>query len=195
MDKRTLLIRKLSSCAARNGTREMTGRSSGVKIREAVERTLREEGEPFLLVLDFGGSGPIDFSWADEMVAKLISRLWGGEYGEKFVLLRGLTGSQLENVVVALERKRLAALVAGPRGWRIIGSLNNYLVRTLKQIMKKRRLTLRELSEEEGIGMNTSGTRLLNLYKKRLVARIDGVGARREEVHRGRQFVYQSLLA
>ena len=195
MDKRTLRIRKLSSCPGRNGSREMTGRSRGIKIREAVERTLREEKEPFLLILDFGGSGPIDFSWADEMVAKLISRLWGGEYGEKFLLLRGLNGLQLENVVVALERKRLAALVTGPGGWRIIGSLNNYLVRTLNHIMKKRRLTLRELSEEEGIGMNTSGTRLLNLYKKRLVARIDGVGAGKEEVHRGRQFVYQSLLA
>jgi hypothetical protein len=195
MDKRTLLIRKLSSCPGRNGTREMTGRSRGIKIREAVERTLRETKEPFLLVLDFGGSGPIDFSWADETVAKLISRLWGGEYGEKFLLLRGLNGSQLENVGVALERKRLAVLVTGPRGWRIVGSLNNYLARTLNRIMKKRRLTLRELSEEEEIGMNTSGTRLLNLYKKRLVARIDGVGAGKEEVHRGRQFVYQSLLA
>jgi hypothetical protein len=61
--------------------------------------------------------------------------------------------------------------------------------------MRKRHLTLRELSEAEGIGMNTSGTRLLNLYKKRLVVRVDGMEAGKEEIHRGRQFVYQSLLA
>ena len=89
----------------------------------------------------------------------------------------------------------LAGLVAGPRGWRIIGSLNNYLVHTLNQVMQKRRLTLRELSEEEGIGMNTSGNRLLNLYKKRLVDKVEGMAPGKDEFHRGRQFVYQSLLA
>ncbi|MBS3906156.1 MAG: hypothetical protein KGZ49_03875 [Syntrophaceae bacterium] len=84
----------------------------------------------------------------------------------------------------------------GPGGWRIIGSLNNYLVQTLNQVMNTRRLTLRELSEKEKIGMNTSGTRLLNLYRKRLVLRIEGVNdSNREATHRGRQYVYQSLLA
>jgi hypothetical protein len=62
--------------------------------------------------------------------------------------------------------------------------------------MKKRQLTLKELSEVEGIGMNTSGTRLLNLYKKRLVFRMEGTsGSGREAAHRGRQYVYQSLLS
>ncbi len=70
------------------------------------------------------------------------------------------------------------------------------LIQTLKQVMKRRRLTLRELSEEEGIGMNTGGTRLLNLYKKRLVLRTEGTSTpQKEEAHRGRQYVYQSLLA
>ena len=195
MEKKTLPLKKLTSSLSRNGANEMTGRSRGGRIREVIEKILREEKEPLLVILDFGGSAPIDFSWADEMVAKLISRLWSGEYGKKFLVLKGLNASQMENIGVALERKRLAVLATGHRGWRIVGSLNNYLVHTLNQIMEKRCLTLRELSEEEGIGMNTSGTRLLNLYKKRLVVRIDGMGAGKEEVHRGRQFVYQSLLA
>jgi hypothetical protein len=195
MNKKTLSLKKLTSGLLKNGIKEMTGRSRAVKIREAIEKILREEREPLRVILDFGGVGPIDFSWADEMVAKLISRLWGGEYGDKFLILKGLNASQVENISVALERKRLAGLVAGPGGWRIIGSLNNYLIHTLNQVMRKRHLTLRELSEAEGIGMNTSGTRLLNLYKKRLVVRVDGMEAGKEEIHRGRQFVYQSLLA
>jgi hypothetical protein len=59
---------------------------------------------------------------------------------------------------------------------------------------EKRNLTLRQLSEEEGIGMNTSGTRLLNLYKKRLVLRVEGLVTGKEDLHRGKQFVYQPLL-
>jgi hypothetical protein len=173
----------------------MTGRSRGIRVREFIERVFREERNPLLVFLDFSGVGSIDFSWADEVVAKVISRLWSGEYGEKYLVLKGLNVSQAENISVALERKRLAAIVTGSEGWQIIGSLNNYLVHTLNQVMERRHLTLRELSEEEGIGMNTSGTRLLNLYKKRLVARMEGPSARKENSHRGRQYVYQSLLA
>ncbi|MGO8988149.1 MAG: STAS-like domain-containing protein [bacterium] len=195
MEKRTLSLKKLTSTVLKNGSREMSGRLRGARIREALERILGEEKRSLRVVLDFSGMGSIDFSWADEVVAKMISRLWSGEYGEKFLVLKNLTSSQAENVDVALERKRLAILITGPEGWRIIGSLNNYLIHTLNRVMEKKQLTLRELSEEEGIGMNTSGTRLLNLYRKRLVARVEGPAVGRNEPHRGRQYIYQSLLS
>jgi hypothetical protein len=195
MEKRTLSLKKLIHMHLKNGSREITGRSRGARIREALEKILGEEKGALRFVLDFSGMGSIDFSWADEVVAKMISRLWSGEYGEKFLVLKNLNPSQAENIGVALERKKLAVLTTSPEGWRIMGSLNNYLIHTLNQVMKKRQLTLRELSEEEGIEMNTSGTRLLNLYKKRLVVRVEGPVTRKNDPHRGRQYVYQSLLA
>lgn len=194
MDKKILSLKRLTNELFKNGKREMIGRSRGIRIRETIEKILREGNEP-CVVLDFSGMGSIDFSWADEVVAKLVSRLWSDEYGEKFLVLKGLNPSQAENISVALERKKLSVLTTGSGGWRIVGSLNNYLIHTLNQVMKKRRLTLRELSDEEGIGMNTSGTRLLNLYKKRLVVRMEGFsGGGKEVSHRGRQYIYQSLL-
>jgi hypothetical protein len=195
MEKRTLSLKKLTHMHLKNGSREITGRSRGARIREALEKILGEEKGTLRFVLDFSGMGSIDFSWADEVVAKMISRLWSGEYGEKFLVLKSLNPSQAENIGVALERKKLAVLTTGPEGWRIIGSLNNYLIHTLNRVMKKRQLTLRQLSEEEGIGMNTSGTRLLNLYKKRLVVRLEGPLMGKDESHRGRQYIYQSLLS
>jgi len=195
MNRKVLSLKKLSEGLLKDGAKEMTGRTRGAKVRAILERILRVEGGPPLVLLDFSGVGAIDFSWADEVVAKMISRLWSGEYGEKYLVFKGLNASQLENISVALERKRLAALVTGAEGWRIVGSLNNYLAHTLNTIMEKRHLTLRQLSEEEGIGMNTSGTRLLNLYKKRLVVRGEGASRKKEDSHRGRQFVYQSLLS
>lgn len=195
MNRKVLSLKKLSQGLSKDKVKEMTGRTRGVKVRSLLERLLRVEQGPFLVLLDFAGIGPIDFSWADEVVAKMISRLWSGEYGEKYLVLKGLNASQLENISVALERKRLAALVTGAEGWKIVGSLNNYLAQTLSTVMEKRRVTLRQLSEEEGIGMNTSGTRLLNLYKKRLVVRGEGASGKKENSHRGRQFIYQSLLS
>jgi hypothetical protein len=195
MEKQTLSLKKLTLTLLKNGSREMTGRPRGVRIREVIEKILGEEKGALRVLLDFSGMGSIDFSWADEVVAKMISRLWSGEYGEKFLVLKNLNPSQAENIGVALERKKLAVLTTGPEGWRIIGSLNNYLIHTLNRVMKKRQLTLRELSEEEGIEMNTSGTRLLNLYKKRLVVRVEGPMMGKDDPHRGRQYIYQSLLS
>ena len=194
MEKRTLLLKKLTHTLLKNGSKEMTGRSRGIRIREGLERILGEEKGSVCVILDFSGMGSVDFSWADEVVAKMISRLWSGEYGEKFLLLKNLSPSQAENIGVALERKKLAVLATGAEEWQLIGSLNNYLIHTLTRVMKRKQLTLRELSEEEGIEMNTSGTRLLNLYKKRLVVRIEGATVGKEDSHRGRQYIYQSLL-
>jgi hypothetical protein len=195
MKKRTLSLKKLTQNLLKNGSKEMTGRSRGIRLREGLERMLGEEKEPLCIVLDFSGMGSIDFSWADEVVAKMISRLWSGEYGAKFLVLKNLSPSQAENIGVALERKKLAVLTTGTEGWQLIGSLNNYLIHTLTRVMKRRQLTLRELSEEEGIEMNTSGTRLLNLYKKRLVVRVERAMMGKEDSHRGRQYIYQSLLS
>ena len=195
MEKRTLSLKKLTQSLLKNGSKEMTDRSRGIRIREGLERVLGEEKGPLCIVLDFSGMGSVDFSWADEVVAKMISRLWSGEYGEKFLVVKNLSPSQAENIGVALERKKLAVLTTGTEGWRLTGSLNNYLLHTLTRVMKKRQLTLRELSEEEGIEMNTGGTRLLNLYKKRLVVRVERAMMGKEDSRRGRQYIYQSLLS
>jgi len=195
MEKRILSLKKLTQTLLKNGSKEMTGRSRGVRIREGLERVLGEESGSLCIVLDFSRMGPVDFSWADEVVAKVISRLWGGEYGEKFLVLKSLSPSQAENVGVALERKKLAVLTAGAEGWSLMGSLNNYLIRTLGRVMERGQLTLRELSEAEGIEMNTGGTRLLNLYKKRLVVREEKTTMGKEDSRRGRQYIYRSLLS
>ena len=69
----------------------------------------------------------------------------------------------------------------------LLGSLNNYLKETLNLILKKGKITAKELSEAMSLEANTSGTRLLNLHKKRLVKRI-------EEIRDGgRVWVYERM--
>jgi predicted HTH transcriptional regulator len=103
------------------------------------------------------------------------------EYGDKYILLTGLNDNQKENINVALERKDLAVAAEMRDGMRILlGDLNNYLINTLDVIQKKGKITAKELSEIKKIEANTSGTRLLNLHKKRLVKKTDEIrnGAR-----------------
>ena len=172
-----------------NGSSNLVTRETGALIRERLERELIAEAGPTVAFLDFSGVGVIDYSCADEVIAKLISRLLSGEYGDKFMVLKGLSSNQMENIEVALERKKLAVLyLQGGGGWQVIGFLNNYLRKTLVSVMEKGSTTLRELAQEGGIGLNTGGTRLLNLYKKRLIWRSEEVSK-----EGGRQFAYKSL--
>src|SRR5574341_125256 len=171
-----------------NGSKDLVTRPSGEKIRRRVERDMEKEPEGAVVALDFSRIGIIDYSCADEIVAKLVSRLLSGEYGDKHLLLSGLNENQKENIEVALERKDLAVVIEMRDGKRaLIGSLNNYLKETLHFIEKKGKVTANEFAQALKLPTNTSGTRLLNLHKKRLVKRVEEVRSD------GRVWVYELL--
>ena len=171
-----------------NGSSDLVTRQSGQVIRDRIEREIGKEKNGTVIALDFSKIGIIDFSCADEVIAKLVSRLLSGEYGDKYFVLTGLNENQMENIEVALERKELAVIAGARNGKKLlIGSLNNYLKETLDSIQKRNRITAKELSEAMNLEMNTSGTRLLNLHKKRLVKRM-------EEIRNGgRVWIYEKI--
>lgn len=171
-----------------NGSSDLVTRQSGQMIRDRIEREIVKEKNGTVIALDFSKIGIIDFSCADEVVAKLVSRLLSGEYGDKYFVLTGLNENQRENIEVALERKDLAVIAGARTGKKLlIGNLNNYLKETLDSIQKRDRITAKELSEAMNLEMNTSGTRLLNLHKKRLVKRM-------EEIRNGgRVWIYEKI--
>ena len=184
----TYNIYKLLKEELKNGSADLVTRQSGQVIRERIERDISREKDAEVIALDFSKIGVIDYSCADEIIAKLISRLTSSEYGDKYIVLTGLSENQKENIEVALERKDLSVMAEMNGEKILIGSLNNYLKETLNLILNKGRITSSELSEALKLPANTSGTRLLNLYKKRLVRRIS------ERGEEGRLWVYLSCL-
>ncbi|MEK6693710.1 MAG: hypothetical protein AABY44_09830 [Nitrospirota bacterium] len=180
---------KLLKEELKNGSKDLVTRASGEVLRRRIERDILNEEDGVVIAIDFSGIGVIDYSCADEMVAKLISRLISEEYGDKYILLTGLNKNQRENIAVALERKDLAVMVEMENGEKIfLGNLHNYLKESLFLILKKNKITAKEVSEILGIRLNTSGTRLLNLCKKRLVKRTE------EIIDGGRVWVYDKLF-
>lgn len=171
-----------------NGSSDLVTRPSGNKIRERIEKDITKEKDGAVVALDFSKIGIIDFSCADEIVTKLVSRLISGEYGDRYIILTGLNENQKENIEVALERKDLAVMgEMKNKAKSLIGNLDNYLKQTLNPIFDKGQITAKELSDALTLPANTSGTRLLNLYKKRLVKRTEDM---RES---GRVWVYEQL--
>ena len=157
-------------------------------IREKVERNIEKEDVGAVIALDFSNIGIIDYSCADEIVVKLISRLLGGEYGDKYITLAGINDNQKENIEVALERKNLALMAEMRNGEKVLlGKLNKYLKDTLQLIVKKSKITSIDLAKTMKLEANNSGTRLLNLHKKRLVKRSEDTGSG------GRVWVYELL--
>jgi hypothetical protein len=184
----TYNLYKLLKEELKNGSTDLVTRQSGQTIRSRIERDIENEKDGEVIAIDFSKIGVIDYSCADEIVAKLISRLLSGEYGDKYIVLTGLNENQRENIEVALERKELAVMAGMRNGSRILlGNLNNYLKQTLNLILKKGKITAKDLSDVMKLEANTSGMRLLNLHKKRIVRRI-------EEIRDGgRVWVYERI--
>lgn len=182
-DLHTLLQKEIG-----NSARDLVTRPTGQAIRMRIERDLEREPAGSVIGLDFSNVGVIDYSCADEVIAKLLSRLLSGEYGDRYLLLRGVNENQKENIEVALERKDIAIAAEMRDGVRVLlGSLNNYLRDTLDHIVKNQKVSSRDLAEAKKLEPNTSGTRLLNLYKKRLVRRTEEVRSD------GKVWVYEAL--
>jgi hypothetical protein len=182
-DLHTLLKEELG-----NNSRELVTRPTGQAIRKRIEEGMEKEPGGSVIVLDFSKIGVIDYSCADEVIAKLVSRLISGEYGEKYLLLSHLNENQRENIEVALERKDLAVMAEMRDGTRVVlGTLNNYLKDTLDLIVQKKKATSKDLADARKLEPNTSGTRLLNLHKKRLVKRVEELRSD------GKIWVYEKL--
>jgi hypothetical protein len=185
---RTYDLYKLLKEELKNGSNNLVTRPTGQTVRERIERDLEQEPAGSVVGLDFAKVGVIDYSCADEIAAKLVSRLLSGEYGDRYLLFLGLNENQKENIEVALERKDLAVVAEMKGGGRaLLGNLHNYLKDTLEHVAKKGKVTAKELAGAKKLEANTSGTRLLNLYKKRLVKRTEEV---RQD---GKVWVYETL--
>lgn len=182
-------VRELFHEVAGSGEIHIVTRETGRKIRAAAGRRLQKLESGALLTLDFSGTGIIDYSCADEFVAKLLTRLIAGEYGEKYLRLANLNPSQKENIDVALERKRLPSILVNPdRTWQCLGTIKPYLHETLNIVMSRERVSARDLSALLKIELNTSSTRLINLHRQRLVRRRERIIS-----EGGREFVYAGL--
>jgi hypothetical protein len=171
-------------------TRNLVTWETGRSMHEAVELRLEREPEGTVVALDFSQVGIIDCSRANEIISKLVTRLQRLEYGDKYVVLHGLTPTHEENIAIALERKKLAVLASRADGsWRLLGSLNPYLNEALQFVMQQKEITARDLADDTQVEISLASTKLLNLFKARLVQR-----ASERLPDGGRQFIYRSLF-
>lgn len=86
-------------------------RQTGRAVRLAIESQLAEAGERSLSLIDLSEVSILDFSCADEVVAKLLLRYRDAEHpAEAFFVFRGVHEPHRDQVEVVLKRQSLAAV-------------------------------------------------------------------------------------
>jgi len=162
-------------------------REKGEQAYHLLKQRLQEtpEGQP--LVLAFPSEQLVDSSFADETIVRLGEELMEGEFGERCLLLEGLTEDSIHNIEAAIKLGdlKLAFLMVEPAGpWRVIGHLEPSLRETLDIVARRDHLTAPELSAMLNLAVNTAGNRLKRLHNRRLVRR------EYEILEKGLQYTY-----
>jgi hypothetical protein len=83
-------------------------RPTGAAVRSAIERQVVEFGQPVVTTIDFSQVTLLDFSCADEIVAKLLLRYHDADGPAGYLLFRGIHAEHLDPVEAVLERHDLA---------------------------------------------------------------------------------------
>src|SRR4028118_62670 len=94
---------------------QLAMRPAGRRVQEALDALLRKMPAGGVLVVDFEGVEMMDYSFADEALGTLFSRMAAKEYPDRYLILSArddeLGAALMENVEVALARREVAALV------------------------------------------------------------------------------------
>jgi hypothetical protein len=83
-------------------------RPTGAAVRSAIERQVEEVGEPVVTTIDFSQVSLLDFSCADEIVAKLLLRYADAEGPRGYLLFAGIQEDHLDPIETVLEHHNLA---------------------------------------------------------------------------------------
>jgi hypothetical protein len=149
-------------------------REKGEEAYRLLEGRLRQIPERCALILSFPPEQVVDASFADESLLRLGEGIVTGEFGERAVLLEGLTEDSIHNLeaIIRLRRAKLVFLLVDPEGgWRHVGPLEPSLSEALVLMASRGTITAPELARELQLALNTANNRLKRLYALRLLWR------------------------
>jgi hypothetical protein len=147
-------------------------RQTGRAVRDGIERLIAGRCGEALAVLDFRDVAVIDFSCADEVVAKLVL---GPEVetplaGARFVLVRGVREHHLDPVEGALRRRGLAVAAERATGEPILlGEIEPESGSVWQALCLRGRVRSDDLASSMGIELDSCDRILEGLLRRRLV--------------------------
>jgi hypothetical protein len=161
----------LRQTLAANLYSNLVTRPTGLAVRTEIEKLLgaRREGR-MLAVIDFSHVTMIDFSCADEVIAKLL--LYYGREHEAYFVFRGMTEDHWDTVETVLERHGLALVVEGQTGVELVGVLEDHERRAWEAMKRRGRAESWEVAGDLGEPEDSVRNALDRLWHRRLIMRL-----------------------
>ena len=155
---------------------DLVTRPTGAAVRDGIEKQLSELGDRSLTVIDFSHVGLLDYSCADEIVAKLLMRYAADSAPrDAYFLFRGVSDSHLDAIETVLERHGLAIVAQADDGSvMLVGTLDDPERRTWQAMYKLGRAMSADLAREAGLAPDQMERVLGALCKRRLAMELDG---------------------
>ena len=151
-------------------------RPTGAAVRCEIEQELDRIGERALTIIDFSHVGLLDFSCADEIVAKLLLQYIATDAPrrEVYFLFRGISEAHIEAIETVLERHKLALITQHADGeTRLLGILGLEERRAWEIISELGVGAVADVAERTGLSRDATERTLDTLWRRRLLIRAD----------------------
>jgi hypothetical protein len=151
-------------------------RPTGAAVRCEIEQELDRIGDRALTVIDFSHVGLLDFSCADEIVAKLLLQYVSidAPRREVYFVFRGISESHLEAIEAVLERHKLALVTQRADGEsRLIGIIGLEERRAWEIISQLGTGVGADVADATGLSQRDADQMLDTLWRRRLLIRYD----------------------
>jgi hypothetical protein len=154
-------------------------RPTGAAVRSEIEQELDRIGDRALTVIDFSHVGLLDFSCADEIVAKLLLQYIATDAPrrEVYFIFRGITEAHVEAIEAVLERHKLALVTQHADGeTRLLGILGLEERRAweiISQLGAGAVADVADVAERTGLSPDDTERTLDRLWRRRLLIRAD----------------------
>ena len=175
---------------AEAGGKLMVTRGTGRRVREALAEALEGLPSGGMLYVDTRGVELMDYSFADEALGILVSRVAAGEYGDRRVALIEEDRELLENIEASLRQRALAMIRVDEPGAtpQIVGEVPGHLVETLRVIHEAGSITNADLATKLGLNHTACNNRATRLLKLGLIHRSKNTAS-----PGGRQYSYEGI--
>lgn len=150
-------------------------RPTGAAVRGQIEQMLTVAGPRALTVIDFTHVSMIDFSCADEVVAKLLMRYSSDDPPQDaYFLFRGVTEDHQDAIEAVLERHDLIAALDDPDGVRLVGTLSDEERGAWTAACSLQSATCAEIAREMQCDTDIAERALETLCRHRVMMRVGG---------------------
>jgi hypothetical protein len=149
-------------------------RPTGAAVRIGIEHHLDEIGEKALAVLDFSHVGLLDFSCADEIVAKLLMQYVSVDIPrrEVYFVFSGMSESHMDAIEAVLERHGLALVTQLADGApALIGMVDGDQRKAWDKICELGSMQPADLADATGMAPEKAESTLETMWRRRLVIR------------------------